>query len=94
MLRVWGKIWYKNRIDQSYTAEDNHQSWSDEVRFDSCMDEIIHALDLPRPIWLPQNHQEMRQFNRTSFHQDHFIENFPYQKFEIEIIGTDDDDEE
>lgn len=93
MLRVWGKIWKKNRIAQSYTAEDNHQSWPDEVRLESCIDEIVHALDLPRPIWLPKNYEEMKQFRRTEFNQDHFIEQFPYQNFEIEIIGTDDDEE-
>ena len=93
MLRVWGKIWHKNRVVQSHTAEDTHQNWSDEVRFEVCVDEIIQVLDLPRPIWLPQNKKDMEQFGATQFHQDHFIEHFPYQSFEIEIIGTDDDDE-
>ena len=94
MLRVWGKIWYKNRVYQSYTVEDDHRNWSDEVRLEVCIDEIIQVLDLPRPIWLKQNHEEMEKFGRTHFHQDHFIEHFPYQSFEVEIIGTDDDDEE
>lgn len=93
MLRVWGKIWHKHRVHQSYTAEDDHKSWSDEVRLEVCIDEIIQALDLPRPIWLKQNHDEMQRFGRTQFHQDHFIEHFPYQSFEVEIIGTDDDEE-
>lgn len=94
MLRVWGKIWHKHRVHQSYTAEDDHRNWSDEVRLEMCIDEIIQVLDLPRPIWLKQNHEEMEKFGRTQFHQDHFIEQFPYQSFEVEIIGTDDDDEE
>ena len=94
MLRVWGKIWHKHRVHQSYTAEDDHRNWSDEVRLVMCIDEIIQVLDLPRPIWLKQNHEEMEKFGRTQFHQDHFIEQFPYQSFEVEIIGTDDDDEE
>ena len=94
MLKVWGKIWFKNRVYQSHTAQDNHQNWSDAVRLEACIDEIIQVLDLPRPIWLNQNHEEMKQFGRTQFHQDHFIEYFPYQSFEVEIIGTDDDEEE
>ena len=94
MLRVWGKIWHKHRVHQSYTAEDDHRNWSDEVRLEMCIDEIIQVLDLPRPIWLKQNHEEIEKFGRTQFHQDHFIEQFPYQSFEVEIIGTDDDDEE
>lgn len=93
MLRVWGKIWVKNRIAQSHTAEDDHRNQSDAIRLESCIDEIIHALDLPRPIWLPKNHEDMKKFRRTEFDQDHFIEHFPYQRFEIEIIGTDDDEE-
>ena len=94
MLRVWGKIWHKHRVHQSYTAQDDHRNWSDEVRLEACIDEIIQALDLPRPIWLKQNHEEMEKFGRTQFHQDHFIENFPYQSFEVEIIGTDEDEDE
>lgn len=93
MLKVWGKIWYKNRVHQSHTAQDSHQDWPDEVRLEVCIDEIIQKLDLPRPIWLKQNRDEMKQFGRTHFHQDHFIEHFPYQSFEVEIIGTDDDEE-
>lgn len=94
MLQVWGKIWYKNQIYQSHTATDEHADWTEALRLESCIDEIIHALDLPRPIWLAQNHQEMQRFRQTKFHQDHFIEHFPYQSFEIEIVRTDEDDEE
>lgn len=93
MLQVWGKLWKRDRICQSHTAEDDHQNWKDSVRLEVCIDEIIDRLDLPRPIWLAQNHEEMRQFGRTHFRQDHFIEQFPYQSFEIEIIRTDDDED-
>lgn len=94
MLRVWGKLWRRNRIVQSFTAEDDHTEWTEKARFESCLDRIIEELDLPRPIWLEQNRNEMNQFGRTQFHQDHFIETFSYQSFEVEIIGTDDDEEE
>ena len=94
MLKVWGKIWHKHRVQESYTATDDHQDWTEEARLEVCIDEIIQALDLPRPIWLKQNRDEIQQFGRTQFHQDHFMESFPYQSFEVEIIGTDDDEEE
>lgn len=93
MLRVWGKLWQKNRIVQSHTAQDGHRNWPEEVRLESCIDEIIQELDLPRPIWLPRNKKDMEQFRATHFNQDHFIEHFPYQSFEVEIIEVDDEEE-
>ena len=92
MLCVWGKIWQKNRIKESYVAEDAHTEWPLASRIEVCVDEIIQKLDLPRPIWLPKNQEEMQAYGCTTFHQDHFIEPFPYEGFEIEIIKTDADD--
>lgn len=94
MMRVWGKLIKKGKITADYTAGDDHEDWPFMKRVDACMDEIIHALDLAQPIWLPRNRSDMEHFGGTKFTQDHFIEAFPYQYFEIEIIEMDDDDEE
>ena len=59
-------------------------------RLHLCLDEICMELDLQRPIWLEQNRQDIRSFGLTQFRQDHFIEPFPYDALEIEILEMDD----
>jgi hypothetical protein len=94
MLRVWGKLWKNGRIAEQITIENDDRRRTEQDRFDQCFEAIIHALDLAKPIWLPQNTREMQRFRRTEFRQEHFIEHFPYKKFEIEIIETDEDETE
>lgn len=91
MLRVWGKLWKNGRITQNITIENEEYGRTPEERFDRCLEEIVHRMDLPKPIWLPQNTREMKTFQQTEFRQEHFVEHFPYKKLEIEIIETDEE---
>ena len=91
MLRIWGKLWKNGRIVQNITVE-NEETGDEKERFINCLDDILHQMDLPRPIWLPQNTREMVRFRRTEFRQEHFVEHFPYKKLEIEILETDEDE--
>lgn len=93
MLRLWGKIWDKQRIVRSYTQEDDRRDDPMEDRIRRCLEGIVKEFDLPVPLWLPSNQRDMTRFGSTRFTQDHFIESFPYQSLEIEIIETDEDDE-
>ena len=92
MLRVWGKLWNKQKIVQSYTAEDSASGDSLEVRVKRCLGEIVRQFDLPVPLWLTSNISDLTRVGSTKFNQDHFIESFPYQSLEIEIIEMDEDD--
>lgn len=93
MLRIWGKILARGRIKESMTVEDDHSEWPFEERVSLLEDELVNGFDLPRPIWLPKNREELKEFGATRFDQDNFIESFPYQYFEMEIIEKDDPDE-
>jgi|GEM_PF-37918 len=61
---------------------------------DSALEEAVRAMDLAKPIWFPMNKNDLARFGRTKFTQDHFVEAFPYQSLEIEIIETDEDKHE
>lgn len=92
MLRIWGKLWVKGRMKESITVEDEHTLWPLEKRIARLEDEIAQQMDLPRPIWLPKNYRELEVYGTTKFDQDNFIETFPYQSLEIQIIEKDDED--
>ena len=93
MLKIWAKLWNHGRIARHITVEDDHTEYALMDRVDLLMDQIIHQMDLARPIWLKTNHKELMTYGSTNFTQDHFIESFPYQSLEIEIVGTDEDEE-
>lgn len=93
MVTVWGKLIQKNRIVKSATATDDHGDWSLLSRVKGCVEALCHELDLATPIYLAVNLSDLESFGVTRFTEDHFIEHFPYQSFEIEIIGTDEDEE-
>lgn len=94
MLRVWGKLWAKNRIAESCTIEDADTTLPPEMRMKHCLDQIVRAFDLPMPIILPSNQDDLKRFGQTRFTADHFVEHFPYQSLEIEIIERDDDEKD
>lgn len=90
MLKVWGKMIRNHRTVQSITVEEPHEKWPLLDRVRTCLDDIIMEFDLPRPIWLAQNEQDLLEFGRTEFHQDHFIEPIGFHHLEIEIIEIED----
>ena len=89
MLRVWGKVIKKNRIQSDHIAVSDDPAISLGNRIHLCLDEICMELDLQRPIWLEQNKQDLRSFGRTEFRHDHFIEPISFDALEIEIIEMD-----
>lgn len=86
MIRIWGKIINRNRIVSQMTIPEPHEAWTLVQRVKTAMDDLILDLDLPRPIWMQKNEQEILSFGRTEFDQDHFIEPISFHHLEIEII--------
>ena len=89
MLRIWGKIWMRGRIRESLTVKDEHTDWTLRERIEELEEQLVREFDLPHPIWLPKNESEMQTYGATQFTQDNFVEHFPYQSFEMEIIERD-----
>jgi hypothetical protein len=50
------------------------------------VDEICREMDVARPIWLLKHEGEMERFGRTAFTPDDFIEEVPFERFEVEIL--------
>ena len=82
MDQIWARVIAHHRIVKNET-----------VPFDGSLLDALNALcarmDLPRPMILPKHEREWEQFGQMHFTKDHFVESFPYDKLEIERIGTD-----
>jgi hypothetical protein len=80
MARLWAKIIVKHRIQRQATVDADFQDVKDALT------RLCAAFDVPRPMWLPKHEREYESFRRTAFLPEHFIEEVPFQKLEIEFL--------
>lgn len=80
MARLWARIIVKHRIAQQATVP---CSFGDvqEALIRLCRD-----FDIPCPLWLHKHEREFESFRHTSFLPEHFMEEVPFQKLEIEYL--------
>ena len=80
MPRLWARIIKKNRIHKQATVP---CAWED---IDEALTELCRDFDIPRPLWLNKHEREFEEFRRTAFLPDHFMEEVPFQRLEIEFL--------
>ena len=85
MFRLWGKLWFENRLIKDTTYLDESQRTRTQMIFRG-LDEICVAFDLSSPIWLDTNIKELKKHARARFYQDSFIETIDFDFLEIQII--------
>ncbi|PKM93262.1 MAG: hypothetical protein CVU84_16730 [Firmicutes bacterium HGW-Firmicutes-1] len=89
MFRLWGKLYKNNRILKDTVICNDESALSTDKKVDHALYEICMQFDLQKPLWLKDNHKDFKQFRRTSFRKDHFIEQIDFDYLEIEIIEAD-----
>lgn len=83
MAKLWAILRKKQKIWRDITVEVDFDD------LDSAMEALSRAcyeLDIPRPMWLQKNENDMETFGRTFFSQDHFIESINFDRLEIEFL--------
>lgn len=80
---IWVRLMRKTRIDQDTTVECTIENWQDAVS------EACHKLDVPRPMILPRHERDWEQFSQARFLREHFIEDVPFDRMEVEFIDPD-----
>ena len=80
MSRLWVRVIRDHRIEQQDTCpcapgEEN-----------AALTELCKKFDIPRPIWLPKHEREYDSFRRTAFTSEHFVEEIPFDRLEIEFL--------
>lgn len=88
MFRLWGRIWENNRLLQDMVIENQKDDTRTHKVFHA-ITELCYAFDLEKPIWLDSNIREFQQHAKTRFGKDNFIEEIPFDYFEIQIIEED-----
>ena len=80
MPRLWARIIQKHRIARQDTAA------CDLTGVEDALTELCREFDIPRPIWLNKHYREFDEFHRTQFLPEHFMEEVPFQRLEIEFL--------
>ena len=83
MPRLWARIINRHRIERQATRECSF----DEV--EEALTELCREFDIPRPLWLDKHLREYEAFQRTRFLPEHFMEDVPFQRLEIEYLEDD-----
>lgn len=85
MFRMWGKIFYENRmIQDTVISVDNDLNRTRKVY--QALEEICYEFDLSKPLWLDSNKQEFILQNKTRFTKDSFVEDIDFDYLEVQII--------
>lgn len=87
-MRIWAKEILDNRLVKDMVVTDN----SDETRTHKvfqALDEVCHAFDLGKPIWLDSNITDFQIHAKTRFTKDSFIEEIPFDYLEFQVIEED-----
>ncbi|MEY8000433.1 hypothetical protein AB8U03_09550 [Clostridium sp. Mt-5] len=88
MIRIWGKIIKNNKIVKDkvveFTGSGNYQQ-----DLKNSIIELCNKFDIEKPYWLPGNLDEYNKRSKTIFTQDNFMDEFPFDKFVIEELDSD-----
>lgn len=80
---IWVRLMRKARIEQDVTVDCAHADWQ------TALEDACRKLDMPRPLILPRHERDWEQFNQARFLPEHFVEEFPYDRMEVEFIDPD-----
>jgi len=83
MPRLWAKIIMKQRIMRQATIEAVFED------AEAALTELCRDFDIPSPLWLKKHEREYEEFRRTTFLPEHFMEEVPFQRLEIEFLEDD-----
>ena len=83
MARLWARIIRKHRIERQATYDCRFED------VEEALTELCRQFDVPRPLWLDKHTREYEEFRRTQFLPEHFMEDVPFQRLEIEYLDDD-----
>lgn len=84
MSRLWARVINRHRIERQATVPCSREAVEDALT------ELCREFDIPRPLWLNKHYREFEEFRRTQFLPEHFMEEVPFQRLEIEFLEDDD----
>ncbi|MBQ8041179.1 MAG: hypothetical protein IJ274_15160 [Lachnospiraceae bacterium] len=88
MFRLWGKLLKENRLINDCVIEIDSNDTRTHKIFHA-IDELCLKFDIAHPIWLDSNIRDFKHYDKVRFNADNFIDSYPFDYFEIQIIEED-----
>jgi len=89
MFRLWAKLFTGNRMQKDIVIENDTPDINRTKKVFDALDKVCYEFDLSKPIWLDVNIADFKRISKTRFRADNFIDSFPYDYLEIQIIEED-----
>lgn len=83
MSRLWARVINRHRIERQATVPCDREAVEDALT------ELCREFDIPAPLWLNKHYREFGDFRRTQFLPEHFMEEVPFQRLELEFLEDD-----
>lgn len=80
---IWVRLMHKARIERDVTVECSHEDWI------GALEKACHLLDVGRPMVLARHERDWEQFSQARFLKEHFVEDVPFDRMEVEFIDPD-----
>lgn len=83
MSRIWVKVVKKHKTVRETAVPCTHDEVEERLR-DVCRD-----FDIPAPMWMRKQCDELEQFGMTVFLRDSFFEHIDFDKLELHFLADD-----
>lgn len=77
------RLMRKTRIDRDITIPCMYDEWQE------ALENACHKLDVPSPLMLPRHERDWAEFSQARFLKEHFMEDVPFDRMEVEYIDPD-----
>ena len=89
MFRLWAKVFKENHMIKDMVVCNDSPDMRRTQKIFAAIDEICHAYDLSKPIWLEATINDFKRHDKTRFTQDNFIDRIDFDYLEIHVIEED-----
>ncbi|MBR3738897.1 MAG: hypothetical protein IKN04_00380 [Clostridia bacterium] len=77
---IWVRLIKRNRIDKDVTVPCLHADWQDALNI------ACRQMDVGKPMVLARHERDWDQFSQARFLKEHFLEDVPFDRMEVEFI--------
>ncbi len=85
-MKLWSKCIQSHKTLLSQVQDFDLAPVYDTDTWNAILTEVCHSFDISRPLLMEKNLRELKEFGITVFKKPDFIDDFRYDKLELEII--------
>ena len=89
MFRLWAKMFTDNRMIKDMVVCNEDPTLRRTEKIFAAIDEVCHAYDLSKPIWLKPTIADFKKHDKVRFTKDNFIDQIDFDYLEIHVIEED-----